>query len=42
MGTYETTVDTLAGELDRLEAAFRDLTAPEWATPTLQIGRAHV
>ena len=34
MGSYETTIDTLAGELSRLEAAFRGLTDQEWATPT--------
>ena len=34
MGSYETTIDTLAGELTRIEAAFRGLTGPEWATST--------
>ncbi|MGH3197159.1 MAG: maleylpyruvate isomerase N-terminal domain-containing protein [Streptosporangiaceae bacterium] len=34
MGSYETTIDTLAGELSRVEAAFRGLTEQEWATPT--------
>ena len=34
MGSYETTIDTLAGELSRIEAAFRGLTDQEWATPT--------
>jgi hypothetical protein len=34
MGSYETTIDTLAGELSRLEAAFRGLTDQEWATRT--------
>ena len=29
MGSYETTIDTLAGELARIEAAFRGLTGPE-------------
>jgi hypothetical protein len=37
MGSYETTIDTLAGELARIEAAFRDLTEPEWAMPTLLV-----
>src|SRR5436190_10919098 len=34
MGSYETTIDTLAGELARIEATFRGLTEPEWATST--------
>ena len=34
MGSYETTIDTLAEELSRVEAAFRGLTEQEWATPT--------
>jgi len=34
MGSYETTIDTLAGELSRIEAAFRGLTDQERATPT--------
>ena len=37
MGSYETTIDTLAGELARIEAAFRDLTGPEWETSTLLV-----
>ena len=37
MGSYETTIDTLAGERARIEAAFRDLTEPEWAMPTLLV-----
>jgi mycothiol maleylpyruvate isomerase-like protein len=37
MGSYETTIDTLAGELARVEATFRDLTEPEWATSTLLV-----
>src|SRR4029077_14277156 len=37
MGSYETTIDTLAGELTRIEAVFRSLTGPEWATPTLLV-----
>ena len=37
MGSYETTIDTLAGELARIEAAFRGLTAPEWAAATLLV-----
>src|SRR4029079_18702162 len=31
MGSYETTIDTLADELARLEASFRGLTEPDWA-----------
>ena len=34
MGSYETTIDTLADELARIEAAFRGLTEPEWAAST--------
>ena len=34
MGSYESTIDTLAGELSQIEAAFRGLTDREWATPT--------
>ena len=34
MGSYEITIDTLAGELSRLEAAFRGLTDQEWVMPT--------
>ena len=34
MGSYETTIDTLAGELARIEATFRGLTEPEWAAST--------
>jgi len=34
MGSYETTIDTLAGELSRIEAVFRGLTDREWATTT--------
>ena len=30
MGSYETMTDTLAGELTRIEAAFRGLPGPEW------------
>src|ERR671934_3097714 len=37
MGAYEITIDTLAGELAGVEAAFRGLTGPEWATPTLLV-----
>jgi hypothetical protein len=37
MGSYETTIDTLAGELARIEAALRDLTEPEWETSTLLV-----
>ena len=29
MGAYETTIDTLAGELSRVEAVFRGLTEQE-------------
>jgi len=34
MGSYETTIDTLAGELSRIEAVFGGLTDQEWAMPT--------
>jgi hypothetical protein len=34
MASYQTTIDTLAGELARVEAAFRGLTDQEWATST--------
>src|SRR5689334_4086271 len=34
MDAYETTVEVLAAELGRVEAAFRGLTGPEWATFT--------
>jgi len=34
MGSYETTIDTLAGELARIAAIFRGLTEPEWAAST--------
>src|SRR6516164_2085360 len=37
MGSYETTIDTLAGELARVEAAFRGLNGPDWAAPTLLV-----
>src|SRR5580700_7024339 len=37
MGSYETTIDTLAGELARIEAVFRGLTTPEWDTSTLLV-----
>jgi hypothetical protein len=37
MGSYETAIDTLAGELARIEAAFRGLTGPEWAASTLLV-----
>src|SRR5690348_1624007 len=37
MGSYETTIDTLADELARIEAAFRGLTGPEWAASTLLV-----
>ena len=37
MGSYETTIETLAGELTRIEATFRDLTEPEWETSTLLV-----
>lgn len=34
MGSYETTIDTLADELARIETTFRGLTEPEWAAST--------
>jgi hypothetical protein len=34
MGSYETTIDTLAEELSRVEATFRGLAEREWAMPT--------
>lgn len=34
MGSYETTIDTLADELARIEATFRDLTEADWAAST--------
>src|SRR5690348_18212908 len=37
MGSYETMIDTLAGELTRIEAAFRGLTGPEWDASTLLV-----
>ena len=37
MGSYETMIDTLAGELARIEAAFRGLTGPEWDASTLLV-----
>ena len=37
MGSYETTIDTLAEELSRVEAAFRGLTDQEWAASTLLV-----
>src|SRR6266516_753663 len=37
MGSYQTTIDTLAGELARIEAVFRSLTGPEWDTSTLLV-----
>jgi len=37
MGSYETTIDTLADELTRIEAVFRGLTGPEWDTSTLLV-----
>src|SRR6266700_4078154 len=37
MGSYGTTIDTLAGELARIEAAFRGFTKPEWETSTLLV-----
>ena len=37
MGSYETTIDTLAEELSRVEAAFRSLTEQEWAASTLLV-----
>ena len=37
MGSYETTIDTLAGELARVETAFRGLAGPEWDASTLLV-----
>ena len=37
MGSYETTIDTLARELAQVEATFRRLTGPEWDTSTLLV-----
>jgi hypothetical protein len=37
MGSYETTIDTLAEELSRVEATFRGLTEQEWAASTLLV-----
>jgi hypothetical protein len=37
MGSYETIIDTLAGELARLEEAFRGLTEADWAASTLLV-----
>src|SRR6201981_1217369 len=37
MGSYEITIDTLAGELARIEAPSRGLTGPEWAASTLLV-----
>jgi hypothetical protein len=37
MGSYETTIDTLAGELARIETAFCGLTGPEWAASALLV-----
>ncbi|HEY1319898.1 MAG TPA: hypothetical protein VGF32_06605, partial [Streptosporangiaceae bacterium] len=37
MGSYETTIDTLAGELARIVTAFRGLTGPEWDASTLLV-----
>src|SRR5690348_16253603 len=34
MDAYETTIEVLAAELSQVEAAFRGLTGPEWATFT--------
>ena len=34
MGSYETTIDTLADELARIEATFRGLTESDWAAST--------
>ena len=34
MGSYETTINTLADELARIEATFRGLTESEWAAST--------
>src|ERR1700739_2527526 len=37
MGSYETMIDTLSGELTRIEAGFRGLTGPEWDASTLLV-----
>ena len=37
MGSYENTIDILAGELARIEATFRGLTEQEWAASTLLV-----
>ena len=37
MGSYEGTIDILAGELSRIEATFRSLTDQEWAASTLLV-----
>jgi hypothetical protein len=37
MGSYEGTIDILAGELSRIEATFRGLTDQEWAASTLLV-----
>jgi len=37
MGSYETIIDTLAGELARLEETFRGLTEADWAASTLLV-----
>jgi Mycothiol maleylpyruvate isomerase N-terminal domain len=37
MGSYETIIDTLAGELARLEEAFYGLTEADWAASTLLV-----
>jgi hypothetical protein len=37
MGSYEATIDMLAEELSRVEAAFRSLTDQEWAASTLLV-----
>ena len=37
MGSYEGTIDILAGELSRIEATFRSLTEQEWAASTLLV-----
>ena len=37
MASYETIIDTLAGELARLEETFRGLTEADWAASTLLV-----
>ena len=37
MGSYEGTIDILAGELSRIEGTFRGLTEQEWAASTLLV-----